>query len=205
MRERPPNDSPYPGVKGGFESLEKGVLVGFDFSNAFPTLGHNFIQAVLQIIHLPPFHITFILSTLTAPYHFCVGRGVVPEVIFQPQAGIEQGDPFSPLLFSFRASFVLFMFDELIGAYPFMYVDDLCVLISSRYTPNLKHFFEAMHQFSKVSGLRLNLGKSALVLKGNFSSRNMTTSKAAACAFSSMSSILEFRSGISRCHKPFLK
>ena len=175
------------GVKGGFESLEKGVLLSFDFSNAFPTLGHNFIQAVLQLIHLPPFHIMFILSTLTAPYHFCVGRGVVPEVNFQPQAGIGQGDPFSPLLFSFCASFVLFMFDELIGVYPFMYVDDLCVLISSRYTPNLKHILDAMHQFSKVLGLKLNLGKSALVLKGNFSSRNMTTSKTAACPFSSMS------------------
>ena len=106
----------------------------------------------------------FILSTPTAPYHFCVGRGVVPEVIFQPKADIGQGDPFSPLLFSFCASFVLFMFDELIGAYPFMYVDDLCVLISSRFTSNL----DAMHQFSKVLGLRINLGKSALVLKGDF-------------------------------------
>ena len=156
------------GVKGGFESLNKGVLVSFDFSNAFPTMGHNFIQAVLHLIHLPPFHIMFILSMLTAPYHFCVGRGVVPEVIFQPQAGIGQGDPFSPLLFSFCALFVLFRFDELISAYPFMDVDDLCVLISSRYTPNLKHILDAMHQFSKVSGLRLNLGKSALVLEGIF-------------------------------------
>ena len=60
------------------------------------------------------------------------------------------------------------MFDELIGAYPFMYVDDLCVLISSRFTPNLKHILDAMHQFSKVSGLRLNLGKSELVLEGDF-------------------------------------
>ena len=60
------------------------------------------------------------------------------------------------------------MFDELMGAYPFVYVDDLCVLISSRCTPNLKHILDAMHQFSKVSGLKLNLGKSALVIKGNF-------------------------------------
>ena len=97
-----------------------------------------------------------------------MGRGIVPEVTFQPQAGIGQRDPFSPLLFSFCASFVLFMFDELIGAYPFMYVDDLCVLINSRYTPNLKHILDAMHRFSKVSGLKLNLGKSALVIKGNF-------------------------------------
>ena len=156
------------GVKGGYDTLEKGVLVSLDFSKAFPTLAQNFIQAVLQSIQLPPFHVMFILSTLIAPYHFCVGKGIVPEVTFQPRASIGQGDPFSPLLLSFCASFVLFMFDESVGAYPFMYVDDPCVLISSRYTPNLKHILDAMHQFSKVSSLKLNLGKSALCLKGNF-------------------------------------
>ena len=157
------------GVKGGYETLEKGVLVSFDFSNAFPTLAHNFIQAVLHFIQLPPFHVMFILSTLTTPYHFCAGRGIVSEVTFQPRAGIGQGDPLPPpFLFSFCASFVLFMFDELVGAYPFMYVDDLCVLVSSRCTPNLKHILDAMHQFSKSLGLKLNLGKSALILKRNF-------------------------------------
>ena len=96
------------GVKGGFESLNKGVLASFDFSNAFPTLSHNFFQAVLQLIHLPPFRMMFILSTLTAPYHFCVGEGVVPEVLFQTLAGIGQGDPYSPpsvLVFRFVCSF----------------------------------------------------------------------------------------------------
>ena len=52
------------GVKGGFESLHKGILVSLDFSNAFPILSHTFIKAVLQKIHLPPFHIQCIISTL---------------------------------------------------------------------------------------------------------------------------------------------
>ena len=118
------------GVKGVFDSLDKAVLVSFDFSNAFPTLSHNFVEAVLRTIQLPPFHVMFIMSTLVPPYHFYMGKGVVREVTFLPYSGIGQGDPFSPLLFSFCVSFVLFLFDELVGAYPFMYVDDLCIVLS---------------------------------------------------------------------------
>ena len=89
------------GVKGGFETLDKGVLVSFDFANAFPTRSHNLIQALLQLNHLPPFHIVFILSTLTAPYHFCVGRGVVPKVTFHPIA--------SRMCFRFGVNLLLIM------------------------------------------------------------------------------------------------
>ena len=64
-------------VRSGWEGMRSGVLVSFDFSNAFPTLTYNFITAVLRLIELPECIISFILSTLTAPYHFCVGRGVV--------------------------------------------------------------------------------------------------------------------------------
>ena len=93
---------------GGFESLHKGILVSLDFSNAFPTLSHSFINALLHKIHLPPFHIQFILSTVVAPFHFCVGKGVGREILFTPGAGTGQGDPFSPLLCSFCTWFVLF-------------------------------------------------------------------------------------------------
>ena len=100
------------GVTGGFDSLHKCALVSFDFSNTFPTLSHTFVEAVLLTIQIPPFHIQFILSTLVAPYHFCVGWGVVKEISFTSRAGIGQGDPFSPLLFSFCA--LLFFFCSMI-------------------------------------------------------------------------------------------
>ena len=138
------------GVKAGYDSLDKRVLVSFDFSNAFPTLSHSLIEGMLNLIQIPPFHVLFIMSTLVAPYHFCVGKGVVKEVLFRLEFGIGQGDPFSPLLFSFCASFVLFLFDDLVGAYPFMYVDDLCVLIISRYVTNLQSGAFWMHCTSSV-------------------------------------------------------
>ena len=99
-------------VKGDFESLNQGPLINFDFSNAFCMLSHSFIEAVLQMIQLPPFHIRFFMATPVAPYFFCVGKGIAYEVMFTPRSGIGQGDPFSPLLFSFCASFVLFSFNS---------------------------------------------------------------------------------------------
>ena len=43
-------------------------MVSFDFSNAFPTLNHEFIQAVLQLIELPLGYVMFVLATLRTPY-----------------------------------------------------------------------------------------------------------------------------------------
>ena len=55
--------------------MTHGALVTFDFAYSFPSLTHQFITAVLQLIQLPILYISFILSTLTAPYHFCIWRG----------------------------------------------------------------------------------------------------------------------------------
>ena len=60
-------------------------MVSLDFSNAFPTLSHSFIEAALQKTQLPPFHIQFILATLVSPDYFCVGKGTVKEVLFAPK------------------------------------------------------------------------------------------------------------------------
>ena len=105
------------GVRSTFEMTERCLMVSFDFSNAFPTLSHTFIQAVLQLIELPIGYVLFVLATLRTPYQFCVGRGVVRDVSYVPKAGIGQGDPFSPVLFSFCVSFVLhFVVVVIVGA-----------------------------------------------------------------------------------------
>ena len=119
-------------MRSGFEDMQFGILVRFDFSNAFRSLSHSFIAAVLKLTCLPQTYIAFILSTLVAPFHFHVGRGVVREIFFLLKAGFGQGDPFSPVLFSFCAAFVLYRIDQIPRSGPYMYADDLCVLISGR-------------------------------------------------------------------------
>ena len=160
-------------VRSRWEGMRSGVLVSFDFSNAFPTLTHNFITAVLRLIELPECMISLILTTLTAPYHFCVGRGVVREVVFHRAAGIGQGDPFSPVLFSFCVSFVLFGFDSLMHVQAYMYADDLGALIQGRHVSSIVYeVLEMMKQFGMFSGLLLNLGNCGIVVKGNLSTRD---------------------------------
>ena len=69
-------------VESGWEEMPSVLLVSFDFSDAFPTPTHDFISAVLRLIELLEPMIMFIMSTLRAPYHFCVGRGVIREIVF---------------------------------------------------------------------------------------------------------------------------
>ena len=117
------------GVRSNFEMTERCLMVSFDFSNAFPTLSHTFIKAVLQMIELPFGYVLFVLATLRTPYQFFVGRGVVRDVSYVPKAEIGQGDPFSPVLFAFCVSFVLYLLSTIRGLNSYMYADDLCSIV----------------------------------------------------------------------------
>ena len=111
------------GMRSEKESMSRGALVTFDFSNAFPTLTHQFISAVLQLIHLPAHYITFI--------YIKYPDGTLPllwEYVFRPEARIGQGDPFSPVLFSFCVSFVLYPLERVHRSLPFMYADNLSII-----------------------------------------------------------------------------
>ena len=155
------------GVRSTFEMTERCLMVSFDFSNAFPTLSHTFIQAVLQLIELPIGYVLFVLATLRTPYQFCVGRGVVRDVSYVPKAGIGQGDPFSPVLFSFCVSFVLHLLSTIRGLNSYMYADDLCAIVEGvNLAATLARVQEAMRVFAKFSGQVLNLGKCGVVIKG---------------------------------------
>ena len=155
------------GVRSTFEMTERCLMVSFDFSNAFPTLSHTFIQAVLQLIELPIGYVLFVLATLRTPYQFCVGRGVVRDVSYVPKAGIGQGDPFSPVLFSFSVSFVLHLLTTIRELNSYMYADDLCPIVEGANLVNtLARVQEAMRVFAKFSGQVLNRGKCGVVIKG---------------------------------------
>ena len=111
--------------------------------------------------------IPFVLTNPRAPYHFCVGRGIVCEIEFHPRAGIGQGDPFSPVLFCFCASFVLFRIEKVPRSTPYMYSDDLWVLITRwKIVPFLQRVHDCMTEFGIFSGLKLDIAKCGMVIKG---------------------------------------
>ena len=109
-----------------------------------------------------------VLDALSAPYHFCLGRGVIQEVVFQPQAGIGQGDLFSPVLFSFCVSFIIYPIDRVERCVPYMYADDLCIVISgTRIVPIIQEICELMSRFDIFSGLKITFSKCGIVVKGS--------------------------------------
>ena len=55
------------GVRSTYELSEWCLMVSFDFSNAFPTRSHTFIQAVLELIELPIGYIMFVLAIAKPP------------------------------------------------------------------------------------------------------------------------------------------
>ena len=75
------------------------ALLTVDYNNAFPTVSHNFVRAMLVCIQLPAGFVDLVLSSLLSSYFFLVGSSVNKSHVFLP---------FSPLLFSFYVSFVIF-------------------------------------------------------------------------------------------------
>ena len=81
--------------------------MSIDFSKAFDFVHHHYFKAFFLYIG-PPFPlIALILSMLTSPFIFGVGKGVVPAVQLHPNLGVRQGDPLPPALFAIVCSVLI--------------------------------------------------------------------------------------------------
>ena len=80
------------------------MLLTIDYRNKFPTLWHNCIRAALTLLSFPPTFVSLVTSLVHSQYHFLVGRAAMRELTFYEEAGIGQGDLFSPQLLWFCAS-----------------------------------------------------------------------------------------------------
>ena len=148
------------------------MLLTIDYRTAFPTLSHNFITAALTFFSFPPTFVNLVISSLRSQYHFLVGSAAIKEVKFYQEAGIGQGDPFSPQLFSFCAAIIIYPLRQLrarMGMY--LCVDDFLITFGQETTKQqLKQVFHELQRFSAVSGLQQNVGKSAYVTRGTLQS-----------------------------------
>ena len=147
-------------------TCEAGAIVLFDFQAAFPSVSHEFIFRTLRHIGLPPEALQLVTSLYDQ--NKCLVSalgGLFPG--FDMKSGIRQGCPLSPLLFVVVVDSLLrHIQGTLPSATTRAYADDIGLVTEDfmRDLPQLKQIFDRFH---RVSGLQLNLPKTAIIPLGD--------------------------------------
>ena len=134
------------------------LILLLDLERAFDTLEHVFIHECL--------------SAIGAASHFCllvrallhdaqVIPMLAPKCRLRICRGVKQGCPLSPLIFIICFDCLLHAMDKVTGIRLFAYADDLAV--SARSVRAIIRVLKVVREFSKYSGLRINLTKTYLV------------------------------------------
>jgi len=134
----------------------------FDMRAAFPSLEHGFLHAVLEELQVPP-GIRAAVRALYAGQSCCLSLAGCWWAGFPITAGIQQGCPFSPLLYVLVTepfNRQLDVLDDSRGRCTF--ADDLAFVGArgSRAWPRLRRLFQ---ELAAASGLHLNLSKTVLI------------------------------------------
>ena len=149
------------GMLNAAMSEDNPVAVFLDFEAAFPSLSQDFIRQVLAARGWPLWMQRFVAILYTN--NFCVlsacgatGPG------FGVTAGVRQGCPLSPLLFSIVSDVLLRRVRRLSpGSLVRAYADDIAVVL--RRLLEARQLEDIFAEYSLVSGLRLHSAKSIIV------------------------------------------
>ena len=159
-------------ARGAWQAMQEGVMIPIDFSKAYDSIQHNYMVAFFLHIALPIPLIALLMALFKAPFLFGVARGVVKDVLVHPHSGVKQGDPLSPAIFVMVSSVLVRKLQSLSPCIHILfYADDLLIYIPlppPTVSKLLTHIFEAIRVYGLFVGLRINLGKSAFLLKGEW-------------------------------------
>ncbi|KAL2252888.1 UNVERIFIED_CONTAM: LINE-1 retrotransposable element ORF2 protein [Sesamum indicum] len=148
-----------------------------DIRKAYDTVEWDFMLAVLQLFGFPPKFTRWIEECISTT-SFSIGFHRKPHGFFTGARGLRQGDPLSPYLFVLimealhlgflqrieqDMQFTYHLKCESSKVFQMGFADDLLLFCRADFD-SIKVFKEGLDWFAKVSGLRLNVQKSHLII-----------------------------------------
>ncbi|KAL2246937.1 UNVERIFIED_CONTAM: hypothetical protein Sindi_2546000 [Sesamum indicum] len=148
-----------------------------DIRKAYDTVEWDFLLAVLQLFGFPPTFTRWIEECVTTT-SFSIGLNGKPHGFFTGARGLRQGDPLSPYLFvlvmeALHLGFLQRIEQDMQFTYHWKcesskvfqmgFADDLLLLCKAD-LDSIRVFKEGLDWFAELSGLRLNVQKSHLII-----------------------------------------
>ena len=141
---------------------EAGALVLFDFKAAFPSVSQEYLMRVLKHLGLPQHCMNLVQALYDSNRCVISCKGGLYDG-FPLSAGIRQGCPLSPLLFVVTVDMLLRELESLVpDALIRAFADDTAMVVRSMFLKG-SAIISTFKEFGCISGLHLNLPKTALV------------------------------------------
>lgn len=157
------------------ENSTQGILLALDYSKAFDTVRWKIIERALHLFGFGDF-ISLVVNTLFKDIKTCVSNAGFSSDPFYPTGGIRQGCCASPVLFVLAVELMAILVRKTDSIKGFtvakndikisQYADDATFFL--RDSASLHSLLHTLDLFSRLSGLKMNLKKSHLLLLGNY-------------------------------------
>ena len=155
---------------GTWHTMEEGLFCFIDFSKAYDSVTHDYCMAFFTLMGLSFEHIRILLFLFKAPIALVLQGAVYKEKIIRPRSGVRQGCPLSPTLFAMLISPIVQRMQAVSDKITvLLYVDDLLIIIHDVPQDAAQAMIQAkavLDAFSGITGLSINLSKSAILVKG---------------------------------------
>jgi hypothetical protein len=160
------------------EEQKKGALINIDFEKAFDTLEWDHMLKSLEYLNFPEKTIKWIKTIYTNIETCIINNGFTTEYL-KPERGVRQGCPLSPYLFIITMEVFNRWIRKKMEGYELrdnrnntylinQFADDTSFAVKAEYNA-IHQLFAKLKQYSSMSGLKLNLDKTEIILMGETS------------------------------------
>ena len=158
---------------GSWRHYPEAAFLPIDFSKAFDSVTHTFCYVFFQMMGLPQGYVPALLHLFQPPIKLLLPQGIMHLHGYSPTSGVRQGCPLSPILFSMLISPIIVNLRSLHqDIRSLLYADDLLIILPFPQHLCVKLIHGVLHElalFTRITGLRVNFDKSAILLKGTWS------------------------------------